>query len=71
MVGQHHLYADAPALVLSCPTCSEVEPRIASQDGRILLEQRGTALLTVPAPQTVVRETPPRLTAVDADAPPR
>jgi len=72
MIGQHHLYADAPALVLRCPSCSEVVLRVASRDGRVLLDLRGTALLTVPAPPTVRRgETPPRMTAVDADAPPR
>lgn len=24
MLGAHHLYADAPAMVLRCPTCTEV-----------------------------------------------
>jgi hypothetical protein len=49
-LGAHHLYADAPALVLRCPSCSEVVLRFASQEGRILLDLRGAALLTVPVP---------------------
>ena len=46
MLGAHHLYADAPALVLRCPTCTEVVLRFASQDGRMLLDLSGARLLT-------------------------
>jgi ribosomal protein S27AE len=46
MLGAHHLYADAPALVLRCPTCGEVVLRFASQDGRMLLDITGARLLT-------------------------
>jgi len=49
-LGAHHLYADAPALVLRCPSCTEVVLRFASQEGRLLLDLRGAALLTVPVP---------------------
>lgn len=46
-LGAHHLYADAPALVLRCPGCGEVVLRLASRDGRVLLDLRGSALLVV------------------------
>lgn len=51
-LGAHHLYADAPALVLRCPSCTEVVLRFASQEGCLLLDLRGAALLTVPVPPT-------------------
>src|SRR3954451_10596390 len=50
MLGAHHLYADAPALVLRCPSCTEVVLRFAVQKGRLLLDLRGSQLLIVPAP---------------------
>jgi hypothetical protein len=56
MLGSHHLYADAPALVLRCPTCTEVVLRIASRDDRMLLDLRGAALLVVPVPTTIQDE---------------
>ena len=49
MLGAHHLYADAPALVLRCPTCGEVVLRFASQEGRMLLDITGARLLTFSA----------------------
>lgn len=49
-LGAHHLYADAPALVLRCPSCSGVVLRFAAQEGRLLLDLRGAALLTIPVP---------------------
>ena len=58
MLGAHHLYADAPALVLRCPTCTEVVLRFASQDGRIRLDLRGAALLTIPVPRTAGEDEP-------------
>ena len=60
MIGAHHLYADAPAMVLRCPTCTEVVLRFASQEGRILLDLRGAGLLTVPVAATAVDEEPRR-----------
>jgi ribosomal protein S27AE len=56
MLGAHHLYADAPALVLRCPTCTAVVMRIGWQDGRILLDLRGAELLVVPVPTTMADE---------------
>ena len=50
MLGAHHLYADAPALVLRCPRCTEVVLRFAAQEGRLLLDLRGAQLLVVPVP---------------------
>ncbi len=52
MLGSHLVYRDAPALVLRCPTCTEVVLRFAAQDGRMLLDLRGAQLLTVPVPAT-------------------
>jgi hypothetical protein len=52
MLGAHHLYADAPALVLRCPSCTGVVLRFAAQRGRLLLDLRGTQLLVVPVPVT-------------------
>jgi hypothetical protein len=60
MLGEHHLYADAPALVLRCPTCTEVVLRVGSRDGRVLLDLRGAALLTVSASDPAEEEMPPR-----------
>ncbi len=59
MLGSHHLYADAPAMVLRCPTCAEVVMRLASRDGRMLLDLRGTQLLTVSVPSSAEREPSP------------
>jgi hypothetical protein len=50
MLGAHHLYADAPALVLRCPHCTDVVLRYAVQEGRILLDLRGAQLLAIPLP---------------------
>ena len=52
MLGAHHLYADAPALVLRCPGCTGVVLRFAAQQGRILLDLRGAQLLVVPVPES-------------------
>lgn len=43
----HHLYADAPALVLRCPSCTAVVLRYGSRGGRLRLDMSGTRLLTV------------------------
>ena len=56
MIGAHLLYADAPALVLRCPTCTEVVMRVASLPGRVLLDLGGAQLLTVPMPMAVEDE---------------
>lgn len=50
MLGAHHLYADAPALVLRCPNCTDVVLRYAMREGRILLDLRGAQLLAIPVP---------------------
>ncbi len=63
MLGAHHLYADAPALVMRCPTCTEVVLRFAAQEGRLLLDLRGAQLLSIPMPGT--SDSPDSL---DADA---
>ena len=58
MLGEHHLYADAPAMVLRCPSCTEVVMRMAALDGRMLLDLRGAQLLTVPVPMLADDELP-------------
>src|SRR5215203_6631222 len=55
MLGAHHLYADAPALVLRCPTCSGMVLRVGSRDGRLLLDMSGSSLLEIPVPGSSVR----------------
>ncbi len=50
MLGSHLLYADAPAMVLRCPTCTEVVLRVGSRNGRMVLDMRGAQFLTVPMP---------------------
>ncbi len=50
-IGAHLLYADAPAMVLRCPTCSEVVLRYATRGGQVLVDLRGTQLLTVQMPE--------------------
>jgi uncharacterized protein DUF6510 len=46
-LGAHHLYPDAPALVVRCPSCTNVVLRYGSGGGRIRLELTGTRLLIV------------------------
>ena len=43
----HPLYADSPALVVRCPSCSGVILRYASSGGRLRLDLTGARLLTV------------------------
>ena len=40
-----------PALVVSCPSCAQVVLRSASLEGRILLDMRGTQLITITTSQ--------------------
>jgi hypothetical protein len=50
VLAAHHLYADAPALVLRCPDCTDVVVRYAVRAGHILLDLRGAELLDIPVP---------------------
>lgn len=49
-LAAHDLYADAPALVVRCPSCTGVVLRYGSGGGRLRLEMTGTRLLTVDQP---------------------
>jgi ribosomal protein S27E len=49
-LAAHDLYADAPALVLRCPSCTAVVLRYSSSGGRIRLDMTGTRLLTITLP---------------------
>ncbi len=48
-LGEHLVYADAPALVVRCPTCLQVVLRCASDEAGLRLEMSGVLLLTAPA----------------------
>jgi Family of unknown function (DUF6510) len=50
MLGAHHVYADAPAMVLRCPTCTGMVLRVGLREGRILLDLSGSRLLEIPVP---------------------
>lgn len=43
----HKLYADAPALVVRCPSCTGIVLRYASSGRRLRLDMTGTRLLTI------------------------
>ena len=47
MLGAHHLYADAPAMVLRCPSCTDVVLRFAPHAARGALRWRFHANQTV------------------------
>lgn len=49
-LAAHHLYADAPALVVRCPSCTGVVLRYAAAEGRIRLDLTGARLLTIALP---------------------
>ncbi|MGY1644553.1 DUF6510 family protein [Geodermatophilus sp. SYSU D00703] len=44
-LGQHLVYADAPALVLRCPSCMQVVLRCGSDTAGMRLEMTGVRLL--------------------------
>ena len=44
-LGAHLVYADAPALVLRCPSCMQVVLRCASDAAGLRLEMTGVRLL--------------------------
>jgi hypothetical protein len=46
----HPLYADAPALVVRCPSCAAVVLRYATSGSRLRLDLTGAKLLTVTLP---------------------
>jgi len=46
-LGQHLVYADAPALVVRCPGCMQVVLRCASDEAGVRLEMTGVRLLSV------------------------
>ncbi len=47
-LGEHLVYADAPALVVRCPTCMGVVLRCASDQAGLRLEMTGVLLLSAP-----------------------
>lgn len=53
-LAEHHLYADAPALVVRCRNCTAVVLRYADGGGTIRFEMTGTRLLTVALPTDTV-----------------
>lgn len=49
-LGAYQVYADAPALVVRCPSCAGVVMRCASDRRGVRFEMTGVRLLTVVAP---------------------
>ena len=49
-LAEHVLYADAPALVLRCPSCEGVVLRYGSAGGRARLDLSGARLLVLDLP---------------------
>jgi hypothetical protein len=47
-LGAHLVYADAPAMVVRCPSCMQVVMRCASDDAGRRLEMTGVLLLSAP-----------------------
>lgn len=50
-LATHHVYADAPALVVRCPGCTGVVLRYASDTHGLRFEMTGIRLVTVTTPQ--------------------
>jgi Family of unknown function (DUF6510) len=50
LLATHQVYADAPALVVRCPSCAGVVMRCASDRRGIRFEMTGVRLLSVVAP---------------------
>lgn len=46
-VAQAHLYVNAPAKILRCPSCGGVLLRLDERGGRIILDLSGFAQLTI------------------------
>jgi hypothetical protein len=46
-LGAYHVYADAPGMVVRCPTCEEMVLRIAQTPGHTWLDMSGVAVLDV------------------------
>jgi len=46
-LGAHLVYADAPALVVRCPSCMQVVLRCASDGAGVRLEMSGVRLLWI------------------------
>jgi hypothetical protein len=49
-LAAHLLYADAPALVVRCPSCAGVVLRFAAAGGTLRLDLTGARLITVELP---------------------
>lgn len=46
-LAQAHLYVDAPAKILRCPSCGGVLLRLDERGGRLILDLSGFAHLTI------------------------
>ena len=46
-LGAYHVYADAPGMVVRCPTCEAMVMRIAQTPGHTWLDMSGVAALDV------------------------
>jgi ribosomal protein S27E len=46
-LGVYHVYADAPGMVVRCPTCEAMVMRIAQTPGHTWLDMSGVAALDI------------------------
>jgi len=46
-LGVYHVYADAPGMVVRCPTCEAMVMRIAQTPGHMWLDMSGVAALDI------------------------
>ena len=47
-LAEYHVYADAPGMIVRCPSCDAAVVRIAQTPGRTWLDLRGAAVLEIP-----------------------
>jgi hypothetical protein len=46
--AEYHVYADAPGMVVRCPTCEAMVMRVSQTPGHTWLDMRGAAALDIP-----------------------
>jgi hypothetical protein len=51
-IGALYVYADAPGMVVRCPSCGAVMGRMVRSETRLWLDLRGVSCLEVAMPQT-------------------
>jgi hypothetical protein len=46
-LGHYHVYADAPGMVVRCPSCEKMVMRVAQTPGHTWLDMGGAATLDI------------------------